>query len=99
MKEKIVRAAKERTKIKLSAINKIYDNLTSKNRLTANAMTLVFDNEYSKSDIERVQRYLIQAGAKVVCNKPVRNRKTKTSFFDSGITWGEFNCLPNGELI
>lgn len=96
-KDKIIRKAKERTKVRYKTVAIIYDNLTSKNRLTATAMSAVLNDEFSKTTIERIQRYLVDAGAVISCDRPCR--KQKSSFFDTGITWSKFNCLPNGELI
>lgn len=96
-KKQIIEAVKSKTRVGEKTITRIYNNLTSKNRMTSNAMVDVFDGKYSKSTIERIQRALIENGAVVVCERI--EKKRKRSVFDTGITWGKFNCLPNGELI
>ena len=101
-KEKIVSAAKERTKMPKKLINIIYDNLTRPNRIGSKSLQKMDD--FKKRGVEfgainRVEVYLIEAGA-VACKIVKKKKKPRNvSPFDLGITWGKFNCLPNGELI
>jgi hypothetical protein len=96
-KEKIVRLAKERTRTNEKSIRIIYDNLVSKNRVSIGTLSR-FNNGMCRRNIGRVEKILIECGAQVIrdCGETVG---TKAAIGDLGITWGFFNCLPNGELI
>lgn len=101
-REKIITTVKGRTKTSKKLIGIIYDNLISPNRLGSKSLQNIGDFKKQGVDfgaINRIEDYLVEAGAVAAKITKKQCKQRNVSAFDLGITWGKFNCLPNGELI
>ncbi len=97
-KQQIITKVKHRTAMKEIHLKKIYENLVSEKRVSAGAMRSALFEQYSEKMIQKAQNLMTEYGAEKSNVDFKRNVKGKLCVFD-GITWGAFNCLPDGTKI